>query len=173
MPGDKDAVCAAPKARAGQAKPDVRFPLEPPAAWAGPSPPTPLLGVAGPRQADRQGMLESQADEETATPLHLDQFLPELLAKEPGCSRVIVLGPEQSRLCPGEGHLGNVDVAEEQAPFLRGHTYSHSQLAPARGPSCPQPIPALEALTGTSTQAHLGARPEQTRVGPEVMMTMV
>lgn len=32
LPGDKDAVCAAPKARAGLAQPDVGLPLDPPAA---------------------------------------------------------------------------------------------------------------------------------------------
>lgn len=32
LPGDKDAVCAAPKARAGPAQPDVCLPLDPPAA---------------------------------------------------------------------------------------------------------------------------------------------
>lgn len=47
-------MCAAPKPRAGQAWPDVRLPLEPPAAQAGPSPPTPLPRVAGPQQAGRQ-----------------------------------------------------------------------------------------------------------------------
>lgn len=60
LPGDKDAVCAAPKPRAGQAQPDVCLPLEPPAAQAGPSPPTSLPGVARPKQADREGTLESQ-----------------------------------------------------------------------------------------------------------------
>ena len=60
MPGDKDAVCAAPKPRAGQAQPDVCFLLERPAALARPCPPASLLGVAGPRQADRERVLESQ-----------------------------------------------------------------------------------------------------------------
>lgn len=118
LPGDKDAVCAAPKPRVGQDQPDVCLPLEPPVAQAGPCLPASLLGIAGPRQADS---LRARADEETATtPFHLEQFLLELLAKEPGCSRAFILEPEQNRLYPG-----------------KGHTYSQFQLALAGGLSRP------------------------------------
>lgn len=55
-----------------------------------------------------------------------------------------------------------MDVAKEEALVLEGHTHAQSQHALAEAPPA-HSLPQLKALTGTSSQTHLGARLEHSR----------
>lgn len=126
----------------------------------GPRPPTSLLGVAGPRQADagEPGLMRKR-------PLRSiwNSSLQSSGPGEPGCSHALVLLPEQNRLCPGKGHLRPLDVAKEQTRLPRGSHLLSGPPYTSEGSPQPTARAAPSALSGASLRSHLGARLEHGR----------